>query len=91
MNIEYQNKRPSFENVDYYIDLGEHIAYYRRKANISQTELARQLNITRSYLSRVESMNHTQTISFELFFNICRILDVEPKYFFEPLPSANKN
>lgn len=87
MNIEYQTTHPSFENRDYYIDLGEHISYYRRRANISQTELAKRVHITRSYLSRIESINNSQAFSLEIFFNICRELNVEPKYFFEPLPS----
>lgn len=86
MNIEYQSTHPSFENRDYFVDLGEHISYYRRRANISQTELANRIHITRSYLSRIESTNNSQAFSLEIFFNICRELKIEPKYFFEPLP-----
>ncbi len=90
MNIEYQSTHPAFENRDYYTDLGEHISYYRRRANISQTELAKRVHITRSYLSRIESINTSQAFSLEIFFNICRELGVEPKHFFEPLPSPGK-
>ena len=70
-----------FENCDYFVDLGLHIAYYHRRAGMTQQRLADELKITRPYLSRIESINRNQHFSFELFFNICRILDVEPEYF----------
>lgn len=78
---------PSFENRDFFLDLGEHIAFYRKRKGITQQELADQLGITRSYMSRIESINTVQTISMELFCNISRILDVPPYYFMKPLPS----
>lgn len=78
-----------FENCDSFVDLGLHIAYYRKKADMSQPYLADRLGISRSYLSRIESVNRNQHFSFDLFFNICRVLEVEPKYFFMPLPDGN--
>ena len=78
-----------FENCDYFVDLGLHIAYYRRRAGMTQQRLADELKITRPYLSRIKSINRNQHFSFELFFSICKILDVPPKYFFEPFPKAN--
>ena len=74
-----------FETCDNFVDLGLHIAYYRRQAGLTQQKLADMLGIGRSYLSRIESINQNQHFSFELFFSICRVLDVEPKYFFMPL------
>ncbi len=79
----------TFETCDYFVDLGTHIAYYRKKVGFKQQELADKLHIDRTYLSRIESPGQNQHLSFELFFNICRILDVPPKYFFEPFPKAN--
>ena len=75
-----------FENCDYFVELGLHIAFYRKRAGLTQQELADKLCVSRSYVSRIESPNRNQHFSFELFFNICRILDVEPEYFFAPLP-----
>ncbi|MCI8507285.1 MAG: helix-turn-helix domain-containing protein [Lachnospiraceae bacterium] len=76
----------TFENCDYYIDLGIHIAYFRKKAGFTQQRLADELHVHRTYLSRIESPNQNAHISFDRFFMICRILNVPPKCFFEPLP-----
>lgn len=77
-----------FENCDYFLDLGIHIAYYRKKAGFTQQKLADKLRIKRPYLSRIESPGQNQTFSFKLFFSICRILDTPPRYFFEPFPKT---
>ena len=87
MNIENESNYPSFENRDYYVDLGEHIAYYRKRAGVTQIELADRIHISRSYLSRIENSNISQSFSLELLFNISRELNVPPRYFFEPFPS----
>ena len=79
----------SFENCDYFLDLGVHIAFYRKRAGLTQQRLADKLHIERTYLSRIESPGQNQHFSFELFFTICRILDVPPKCFFEPFPSPD--
>lgn len=76
----------AFETCDYFIDLGIHIAYYRKRVGLKQQELADRLHIDRTYLSRIESPNQNQHLSFELFFNICMILDIPPQCFFEPFP-----
>lgn len=55
MNAEHETNFPAFENRDYYVDLGEHISFYRKRANITQRELASRVNISRSYLSRIEN------------------------------------
>ena len=90
MNTEYKSTFPAFENRDYYVDLGEHISFYRKRANITQAELARRVNISRSYLSRIENTNNSQSFSLELLFNISRELDVPPRYFFDPFPTPQK-
>ena len=61
MNVEYTSNYPSFENRDYYVDLVEHIAFYRKRANITQAQLASRVHITRSYLSRIENSNTSQS------------------------------
>lgn len=81
---------PAFENRDYYVALGEHISFYRKRAGITQAELAHRVDITRSYLSRIENTNISQSFSLELLFNISRELKVPPKYFFEPFPTPRK-
>lgn len=77
----------TFETCDYFVDLGIHISYYRKKVGFTQKELADKLHIDRTYLSRIESPSQNQHLSFELFFKICRILNVPPRCFFEPFPN----
>lgn len=89
MLTEKQKYLMVFENCDFFVDLGIHIAYYRKKRGFTQQKLADKLGVSRSYLSRVESPNQDAHISFERFFTICRILDVPPKCFFEPLPGQD--
>lgn len=74
----------AFENRDYYIELGEHISFYRKRANLTQKELASRIHITRSYLSRIENANNVQSFSLEILFNISRELHIPVKYFFVP-------
>lgn len=45
----------TFENCDFFVDLGIHIAYFRKKAGLTQQKLADILHIKRTYLSRIES------------------------------------
>lgn len=88
MNIEYESTFPAFENRDFYVELGEHISFYRKRKHITQAELASRVNISRSYLSRIENSNNSQSFSLELLFNISRELDVPPRYFFDPFPTS---
>lgn len=91
MKRGYESTFPAFENRDFYVELGEHISFYRKRAKITQAELARRVNISRSYLSRIENSNTSQSFSLELLFNISRELDIPPRYFFDPFPtSANE-
>lgn len=91
MNIDVEHGYPSFENRDLFVDLGEHIAFYRKRANLTQQALADRLHITRAYLSRIETPNSSQSFSLELLFNVSRELKVPLKYFFEPFPTPGKS
>lgn len=89
MKSNSQKVFPDFENRDFYLDLGEHIAFYRKQARLTQQELANRIDVTRCYLSRIESANTVQSFSLEILFNISKILDVPVMSFFEPLPGPD--
>ncbi|MCR5701935.1 MAG: helix-turn-helix domain-containing protein [Lachnospiraceae bacterium] len=91
MNVDIESTYPSFENRDLYVELGEHIAFYRKRANLKQRELAERVKISRAYLSRIETPNTSQSFSLEILFNISRELNVPLKYFFEPFPGPQKS
>ena len=68
----------SFENKDYYIELGLNLAFYRKRAGMTQDMLAEKANLSRSHLSAIEAPNLIRPFSLEILFNIARALGVEP-------------
>ncbi len=68
----------SFENKDYYIELGLNIAFYRKRAGMTQDMLAEKADLSRSHLSAIEAPNIIRPFSLEILFNIARTLGVEP-------------
>ena len=68
----------SFENKDYYIELGLNIAFYRKRVGMTQDMLAEKANLSRSHLSAIEAPNIIRPFSLEILFNIARVLGVEP-------------
>lgn len=88
MNAEHKTNFPALKNRHYYVDLGRSISFYRKRANITQKDLANRINISRPYLSRIENPNYCQSFSLEILFNISRELNVPPQYFFESFPTS---
>lgn len=72
------NNHIDFENKDYYIELGLNIAFYRKRAGMTQDMLAEKADLSRSHLSAIEAPNIIRPFSMEILFNIARALDVEP-------------
>lgn len=48
----------TFENCDYFVDLGLHIACFLKKAGLTQQKPADELHIRRTYLSCLEGSNN---------------------------------
>lgn len=72
------NNHISFENKDYYIEVGLNISYYRKRAGMTQDILAEKAGVSRSHLSAIEAPNIIRPFSMEILFNIARSLNVEP-------------
>ena len=64
-----------------YRRLGLNIAYYRRARGLTQMELAEQLNIDRTHMSRIESAR--TGVSLDLLFDIADQLHVPVEKLFE--------
>jgi len=61
--------------------LGKRIAEYRKKAGLTQVQLAMKLEITREHLSHVEiGIKHP---SVELLFLIAKTLNIKAKILFD--------
>lgn len=58
-------------------DIGIKIGYYRRKAGMTQAELAEHAGLTLSYISQLESPNLPYCPSIKSLFTIARVLGVK--------------
>ncbi len=59
------------------LDIGIKIGYYRRKAGMTQQELADQSGLTLSYISQLESPNLPYCPSIKSLFTIAKVLGVK--------------
>ncbi len=66
-----------------YIQLGLNIAYYRKRAGLTQEELAAMIDISRTYISSIEAPNVMRSFSLEIIFRIAKALDVKETKLFE--------
>ncbi len=72
MDNRYQEKFQS---------LGLNIAYYRKKAGLSQMQLAERVNISRTHMSRIETADCA--VSLDVVFQICDALHIAPAKLFD--------
>ena len=76
MKEEYRNK---------YRLLGVNIAYYRKRAGLTQEQLAERIGKSWSFLSQIEANNGAQIkgLSLETLFDISEVLNTPSSAFFE--------
>ncbi|WP_418973109.1 helix-turn-helix domain-containing protein [Allofournierella sp.] len=72
------SKEVEFCNRDRFIELGLTIAALRKMRGMSQEELARRANISRSHLSSIEAPNIVRSFSVEVLYNLADALSVQP-------------
>ena len=68
----------SFENYDRHLEVGFNIAVYRKKAGMTQDQLAEKADISRAYVSEIEAPNMITNISLEILFKLADALRVAP-------------
>lgn len=73
----------SFQNRDYYIAIGLNIAYYRKRAGMTQEQCSERAGISRSFLGEIEAPNMVTTLSLEALFNISSALGIAPSKLLE--------
>ena len=66
----------SKEFFDEYKNLGRNIAFYRKKARLTQDGLALKANVSRGYLSQIEAKNVEKAPSLDMVFNIAKTLNI---------------
>lgn len=72
-----------FDNSERYRDLGFAIAYYRKRKNLTQEQLADRVGISRQHMGAIEAPNMTRAISLEVVYNIATVLGIEPYVLFK--------
>lgn len=73
-----KNTKISIENRDKYIEIGLNIAFYRKRAGITQEQLAEMADLSRNFISTIEAPNLVKPLSLEALFNIAKALNIEP-------------
>ena len=59
------------------LDIGLKIGYYRRKAGMTQAELAEHAGLTLSFISQLESPNLPYCPSIKSLFTIAKVLGIK--------------
>ena len=67
-----------FDNSERYRDLGCAIAYYRKRKQLTQEQVADRIGISRQHMGAIEAPNMIRAISLEVVFNIATVLEIEP-------------
>lgn len=62
--------------------IGSNIKYYREKANLTQIQLAEKVQISISYLSKLEASGCNKSISISVLNHIANMLNVNITDFF---------
>lgn len=64
-----------------YKNLGNNIAYFRKKRELSQLQLAEIIDISRTHMSRIETADCS--VSLDVVFAICKALNISPTKLFD--------
>lgn len=63
--------------------IGKNIQYFRKKANLTQCQLAETTGISLSYLSKIEASNCDKSISISVLNQIANCLNIDIIDFFK--------
>lgn len=72
-----------YNDTDLYRTVGLNIKRYREKAKLTQVQLAEQLQISTSYLSKIEAAGCDKSFSLSVLNQIANLLNVEIIEFFK--------
>ncbi len=68
--------------VELYQVIGSNIKFFREKAGFTQTQLSEKLQISISYLSKLEASGCKKSVSLSMLNHIANTLNVDIKEFF---------
>jgi len=70
------------KKFDIYLKVGQKIKEYREEQSLTQVELAEKINISLSYLSKIEAANCKKSFSLDVLQEIANALNKDIKDFF---------
>lgn len=70
-------------DAELYQVIGSNIKYYREMSGLTQIQLAEKLQISISYLSKIEATGCTKSLSLSILNHIANTLDVNITEFFQ--------
>ncbi len=89
--IQMKKRKSKESSVDETIEMkdiqkiGQRIAFYRKQRLMTQEMLAGKANISKSYLSKIESTGTDVTFSLFLLYRLAKALDIEACYLLMPV------
>lgn len=69
--------------AELYKVIGSNIKYYREQVGLTQIQLSEQLQISSSYLSKIEASGCTKSLSISVLNHIANTLNVDITEFFQ--------
>lgn len=73
----FKNDKELFKTI------GNNLRIFRKKANLTQTQLAESVGISISYLSKIEANNCDKSISLSILNQIANFLEIDIINFFK--------
>lgn len=70
-------------DIDLYHIIGTNIKHYREQSKLTQVQLAEQVKISTSYLSKIEAAGCHKSLSISVLNQIANVLGVEINEFFQ--------
>lgn len=71
------------DETELYKVIGANIKYYREQTGLTQVQLSERLQISISYLSKIEASGCIKSLSISVLNHIANTLDVDIKDFFQ--------
>lgn len=69
------------EFAENYINIGLKVSLFRKRAGLTQEELADKMGVGTSFIGQIEAPNIVKAISLDTLFRIAKALDVPPYKF----------
>ena len=76
-------KNMNDQRTKQFTQLGLTVAYYRKLNNLTQSELADAVNLSRTHISNMEAPNMPTSISLEKIMDIAEVLNVPVQKLFD--------